>query len=65
MSYIPYQDKATAIIEMYKEAIEDKLEDVISHVEEIGNLLNRVEDEELVDEINYQIAKIIGIIDEI
>jgi DNA primase large subunit len=65
MDYISYQDKAEAIIELHKEAIEDKLEDVINRVEEIGNLLNRVEDEELVDEINYQLSKIIGIIDEI
>lgn len=65
MSYIPYQSKATEMYERHKDAIQDKLENVVDHIEKMGNLMNQIDNERLVDELNYHIAKVLENIEEI
>lgn len=65
MRHISYQDKANEMYENYKDAVKDKLENAIEHLEEIGDLLNKIDDEEFIDEVNALLAKAIQNIDEI
>ena len=51
--------------ENYKDAIDDQLDKAMDHGYKLGVLLGQVEDEALLDELNYHLAKILGYIDDI
>lgn len=58
MEYISHRDKVAELYELHKEAIQDKLETAMDHGYELGVLLGEIEDEKLLDELNYHLAKI-------
>lgn len=58
MEYISHRDKVAELYEQYKESIQDKLESAVDHGYEMAVLLGQIEDEKLLDELNFHLAKI-------
>lgn len=65
MRHISHQDKVAELYEIHKDAIQDKLETALDHGYKLGVLLGQIEDEALLDELNYQLAKIMETIEDI
>lgn len=65
MRHISYQDKVTELYEMHKEAIQDKLDVAVDHGYQLAVLLGKIDDEKLLDELNYHLAKILENIEDV
>lgn len=65
MRHISYQDKVAELYEMHKEAIQDKLDVAVDHGYKLAVLLGKIDDETLLDELNYHLAKILENIEDV
>lgn len=65
MNYFSHRDKVAELYEIHKEAISDKLETAMDHGYKLAVLFGQIEDEKLLDELNYHLAKILENIEDV